>query len=118
MASRRRIRWQFVALGALAILLVLWVVLHRPHKKAATEHAVPVAVAQASLQDIPISITALGAAQAWTSDAIFAQVSGKLIRVNFQEGSDVRAGQVLAEVDPACSPIETVYGLGYRSGGA
>lgn len=101
MASRRRIRWQFVALGALAILLVLWVVFHRPNKKPAPEHAVPVTLASVSLQDVPISITALGAAQAWTSDAIFAQVSGKLLRVNFTEGSYVKAGQLLAEIDPA-----------------
>lgn len=101
MASRRRIRWQFVVLGALAILLVLWAVFHRPHKKPTPERAVPVAVARASLQDMPISITALGAAQAWTSDAIFAQVNGKLLRVNFTEGSYVKAGQLLAEIDPA-----------------
>jgi multidrug efflux system membrane fusion protein len=99
MASRRRIRWQFVALGALAILLVVWAVFHRPHKKPVAEHAVPVTVARVSLQDVPISITALGAAQAWTSDAIFAQVSGKLLRVNFAEGSYVKAGQLLAEID-------------------
>ncbi len=61
----------------------------------------PVTVARVSLQDVPISITALGAAQAWTSDAIFAQVSGKLLRVNFTEGSYVKAGQLLAEIDPA-----------------
>ncbi len=48
-----------------------------------------------------MSISALGAAQAWISDQIFAQVSGKLIRVNFAEGSNVRAGQLLAQVDPA-----------------
>jgi multidrug efflux system membrane fusion protein len=55
---------------------------------------------KAQAQDFQLAITALGAAQAWTSDTIFAQVSGKLIRVNFTEGSDVKAGQVLAEVDP------------------
>ena len=101
MASRRRFRWQFLVLGAVAVALVLAVVFLKPAKKAAPPHAVPVTTAKATTTDLPISITALGAAQAWTSDTIYAQVSGKLLRVNFTEGTYVKAGQVLAEVDPA-----------------
>ena len=97
-------RRQRLILGALtlaAVALVAGVLLHRKPVKAATPHAVPVTVARAATQDAPLTLTALGAAQAWTSDAIFAQVSGKLVRVNFTEGAEVKAGQVLAEVDPA-----------------
>jgi multidrug efflux system membrane fusion protein len=101
MASRRRFRWQFLVLGVIAVALVLGVLFWKPAKKAAPPHAVPVTTAVAATTDLPISVTALGAAQAWTSDTILAQVSGKLIRVNFAEGTDVKAGQVLAEVDPA-----------------
>jgi multidrug efflux system membrane fusion protein len=101
MALRRRFRWQFLVLGAVAVALVLAVLFWKPAKKAAPPHAVPVTTAVAATTDLPVSITALGAAQAWTSDTIFAQVSGKLVRVNFAEGTYVKAGQVLAEVDPA-----------------
>jgi multidrug efflux system membrane fusion protein len=48
-----------------------------------------------------VSISALGAAQAWTSVTVIAQVSGKLLTVDFTEGSNVKAGQLLAQVDPA-----------------
>jgi multidrug efflux system membrane fusion protein len=60
-----------------------------------------VTVAKANVGDVPVSITALGAAQAWTSVTVLAQVSGKLMSVNFAEGTDVHAGQVLAQIDPA-----------------
>lgn len=98
--QRRRRLWTFVALGIVAIAIVLWVVLHKPTQKKPPPHPIPVTAVKAQAEDFQLAITALGAAQAWTSDTIFAQVSGKLIRVNFAEGSDVKAGQVLAEVDP------------------
>jgi multidrug efflux system membrane fusion protein len=58
-------------------------------------------VAKATAANIPISITALGAAQAWTNVTVLAQVSGKLLSVNFTEGTDVKKGQLLAHIDPA-----------------
>ena len=101
MASRRRLHWSLAILGALALaLLVLWVIF-KPKPKPAAPHAVPVTAVKALTQDIPLSITALGAAQAWTSDTILAQVSGKLLNVDFVEGGTVRAGQLLAQIDPA-----------------
>jgi multidrug efflux system membrane fusion protein len=101
MEKRQRSRWIFAALGLVAIALVAWVIFHKPKAKPAPPHAVPVSVAKATAQDVDLTLTNLGAAQAWRSDTIFSQVTGKLLRVNFTEGSDVRAGQVLAEVDPA-----------------
>jgi multidrug efflux system membrane fusion protein len=101
METRRRSRWIFAALGLVAIALLAWVILHKPKAKPAPPHAVPVTVAKATVQDVDVTLTNLGAAQAWRSDTIFAQVTGKLLSVDFKEGSDVRAGQVLAQVDPA-----------------
>jgi len=89
------------ALGLLAIAMVAWVEFHGEPAKPAQEQAIPVTVAKAFAQDVPVTITALGAAQAWTSVTIFAQVSGKLLNVNFVEGTDVKAGQLLARIDPA-----------------
>jgi membrane fusion protein, multidrug efflux system len=100
-ASRRRRYWIFGALGVVAVILVGWVALHGRSKKPAAPPSVPVTVAKATIQDVPVSITALGAAQAWTSVTVLAQVSGKLLSVDFTEGTDVRQGQVLAQIDPA-----------------
>ena len=101
MAAARRSRWGFVALGVLAIVLAAWAILgKKPHKTQKTP-AVPVSVAKAVVQDVPVSITELGAAQSWRSVTVRTQVNGKLLDVFFREGSDVRAGQVLAQIDPA-----------------
>ena len=72
-----------------------------PSPPPAKAKAIPVTVAKVAVADVPVSVTALGAAQAWTSVTILAQVSGKLLNVYFTEGSDVKAGQVLAQIDPA-----------------
>jgi multidrug efflux system membrane fusion protein len=99
--DRRKRHWLFGLLACIAVALILWALFHKGSKKPAPPPAIPVTAVRAVSRDFPISIAALGAAQAWTSDTIFAQASGKLLRVNFTEGGDVHAGQLLAEVDPA-----------------
>ncbi|HXL71006.1 MAG TPA: efflux RND transporter periplasmic adaptor subunit [Rhizomicrobium sp.] len=99
--TRTRRNWILAGLGALAILIVAGVLLLRHPAKPAPPPSIPVNVAKATSNDIPISITALGAAQAWYSVTVLAQVSGKLLSVNFTEGTDVKKGQVLAQIDPA-----------------
>src|SRR5208282_4528103 len=88
-------------LGAVAIALLAWVVFHKKPAAPAKPQPVSVSVATVSAQDFAVSITALGTAQAWTSDTILAQVSGLLLSVDFVEGTNVKAGQLLAQVDPA-----------------
>jgi multidrug efflux system membrane fusion protein len=98
MAARRRFRWGFALLGVLLIALIVWAVIgHKPPPKPKAPQ-VPVTVAQAALQDVPLSVDALGAAQAWQSVLINPQVNGKLIYVA-PEGLDVKAGDVLAKID-------------------
>lgn len=97
--ARRRLLMGAAAVGLAA--LVWYLFFYSPSPPPAKVHAVPVTVARAAVEDVPVAITALGAAQAWTSVTILAQVSGKLQSVNFAEGSDVKVGQVLAQIDPA-----------------
>ena len=99
--GKARRHWILAGLGALAVLLVAGVLILRHPAKPPPPPSVPVNVAKAAAADIPVSITALGAAQAWTSVTVLAQVSGKLLSVNFTEGTDVRKGQLLAQIDPA-----------------
>jgi multidrug efflux system membrane fusion protein len=101
MAERRRFRWGLLAVGLLAMALILWVALRPAPAKPRPAPATVVTVAVAAIQDVPVAITALGAAQAWRSDTIHAQVSGKLLAAPFTEGTSVRAGQLLAQIDPA-----------------
>ena len=101
MTAPRRFRWGFVLLGLVLIALVAWLALgHRPAKPRAPP-PVPVSVAKVALQSVPVSISALGAAQAWQGVLINPQISGRVTYVA-KEGDDVRAGAVLVQID--CSP--------------
>jgi membrane fusion protein, multidrug efflux system len=62
--------------------------------------AVPVSVATASRQDVPVYLTGLGTVQALFTVGIHAQVDGKLKEVFFKEGQRVQKGDVLAKIDP------------------
>jgi membrane fusion protein, multidrug efflux system len=65
-----------------------------------THVAVPVSIATATRQDVPIYLTGLGTVQAQFTVAIHAQVDGKLQDVFFKEGQRVKKGDVLAKIDP------------------
>jgi membrane fusion protein, multidrug efflux system len=62
--------------------------------------AIPVTVAVAAKEDLPIYLTGLGSVQASFTVGIRPQVDGKLEQVLFKEGEHVRKGDVLAKIDP------------------
>ena len=61
--------------------------------------AIPVAVGTVVQKSMPIEISVIGAAEAFSSVAIRAQTTGQLNTVSFTEGDDVMAGQVLFTLD-------------------
>lgn len=61
---------------------------------------VPVTVAQASKADVPVLYRAIGTVQAFQSVLVRVRVDGTLDSVRFQEGQHVKAGDVLAQLDP------------------
>lgn len=62
--------------------------------------AVPVSVAQAASRDVPYEIAATGTVEPRQTAQVEAQVTGIVTRVAFHEGDDVRAGQLLFQIDP------------------
>jgi len=103
MQERRRFRWGFIVLGILLIALILWLVFGHQAPKPKGPPPVAVTVARVTVQDIPTSITELGAAQAWQGVLINPQISGRLTYVA-KEGVDVNAGDLLVAID--CGPYE------------
>ncbi|WP_197028231.1 efflux RND transporter periplasmic adaptor subunit [Bosea sp. 117] len=72
-----------------------------PEAPARAEHvAVPVKVAQAEKRDVPVELDAIGTVQASNTIAIRSRVDGTLQSVDFDEGQEVHAGDVLARIDP------------------
>src|SRR5947209_3426717 len=61
---------------------------------------VPVSAAPAQRQDVPIYLTGLGTVQAYNSVLVKSRVDGQIVKINFAEGKDVKAGDVLVEIDP------------------
>jgi multidrug efflux system membrane fusion protein len=61
--------------------------------------AVPVTVSHVVLKEMPVEIDVIGTAEAYSSVAVRAQITGELTSVNFQQGDDVQAGQVLFTLD-------------------
>ncbi len=69
--------------------------------------AVPVRVATASRQDLPIYATGLGTVQASFTIGIHSQLDGIMQEVLFTEGQHVKKGDVLAQIDRR--PFQAVF---------
>ncbi|MCZ2406270.1 MAG: MdtA/MuxA family multidrug efflux RND transporter periplasmic adaptor subunit [Burkholderiales bacterium] len=62
--------------------------------------AQPVSVGVVRRQDMRVLVGAIGTLNARATAVVRSKVSGELQALRFQEGDEVRAGQVLAEIDP------------------
>ncbi len=62
--------------------------------------SVPVRVAPATVGDFPLYYKALGTVTATNTVNVRSRVAGELVKVHFKEGQQVKAGDLLAEIDP------------------
>jgi multidrug efflux system membrane fusion protein len=60
---------------------------------------VPVTTAPVIQKEMPIEISVIGTAEAFSNVSIRSQITGQLEKVNFTEGDDVQQGQVLFTLD-------------------
>lgn len=60
----------------------------------------PVVVASATTKDIPVYISALGNVTATYTVTVKTRVTGELMQILFKEGQAVKAGDIIAEIDP------------------
>ncbi len=109
--ARRKIVMRKRYLTWIVVLLVvaggLWAVL-RPGSNGPTNTtaapaggpAVPVTAARSSRQDVPVFLNGLGNVQAFNTVTIRPQVDGQLVQIAFKEGQEIRAGDLLAQIDP------------------
>jgi multidrug efflux system membrane fusion protein len=63
--------------------------------------AIPVMAGEVRRADVPIFLAGLGTVQAFNSVLVKSRVDGQIVKINFSEGKDVHAGEVLVEIDPA-----------------
>src|SRR3954470_16362664 len=62
--------------------------------------AVPVSVASAITQDVPVYLNGLGSVEAFNTVTVKTRVDGPITEVSFKEGQDVKKGQLLAVINP------------------
>jgi membrane fusion protein, multidrug efflux system len=71
----------------------------RSDRKPSTPPAVPVTAAAVETMDVPLEVTAVGHVDAFSNVAVRTRVGGEVTRVEFREGQDVRAGDLIFELD-------------------
>src|SRR3954467_9934780 len=67
---------------------------------APTPPAVPIVAGTVAQHDVPIYLTGVGTVIAYNTDVVRAQIQGQIISINFTEGQQVHAGDLLAQIDP------------------
>jgi multidrug efflux system membrane fusion protein len=91
-----------VLAGGAGLLVIGWLIFGRgaDHKSVQAAPPVPVVSGEVVARDVPLNLTGIGTVQAYNTVTIRARVDGELIDVAFTEGSDVKKGDVLAQIDP------------------
>jgi multidrug efflux system membrane fusion protein len=72
-----------------------------PKGKSKERPPVPVEVATVISKDVPEQVTAIGNVEAYSTVAVKSRVSGELLGVHFQEGQEVKEGDLLFTIDKA-----------------
>ena len=65
-----------------------------------SSEAVPVRVEPVRVGDFPLYYKALGTVTATNTVNVRSRVAGELVKIHFKEGQQVKAGDLLAEIDP------------------
>ena len=103
--------WQWLEV-ILAIVIIaggiIWLAAVRSHAPVASGHGgrsalngpMPVTAITAQKGDIDITVNALGTVTPIATVTVRTQIAGQLMQINFQEGQVVKAGDLLALIDP------------------
>jgi multidrug efflux system membrane fusion protein len=103
---RRLGRPRLIALGGLAVMIIgaiLFSGLFTKKPQAAGQPqppAVPVVVANVTLETVPLQVSAIGRTEAYSTVSITSQAEGLMTKVYFTEGQYVKKGDLLFNIDP------------------
>jgi membrane fusion protein, multidrug efflux system len=98
------VKTMWMIVGLLLLGLLVWAI--RPGEQAqrggrgGLGGPMPVGVASAAKGNIAITLNALGTVTPLATVTVRPQVSGEILRIDFQEGQMVKAGDMLVEIDP------------------
>jgi membrane fusion protein, multidrug efflux system len=126
---RHWLRWLLILAF---VVLAVYLFMHRPGKggggsdqqgqtggKAGAgkgpDRPVPVLAATAHTKDVGVYLTGLGNVVPLNTVTVKSRVDGQLLRITFQEGQIVRAGELLAELDPRPFQVQLMQAEGQRA---
>jgi multidrug efflux system membrane fusion protein len=101
-ASNQRIpKWAYLLFIILAAFVTYRILQHRAGEiKTAQIPPRPARVARVVTKDVPLYLDEIGTCAAYETVQVQAQVSGVILSRNFQDGSDVKKGDLLFTIDP------------------
>jgi membrane fusion protein, multidrug efflux system len=95
------VRSQYFELSAAALILLSTVACSRSNVQAAPAMPAPlVTVVKAAAKDVPQYLDEIGRNTAFESVTITPQVGGRIVERQFQDGENLRKGQLLFVIDP------------------
>ena len=69
--------------------------------RGAQREPAPVTVAVAIETNVPVQVTGIGHAKAYSTVSIMSQVDGQLAKIHFKEGEEIKEDQLIFEIDPS-----------------
>lgn len=87
----------------LVVIVLVFLGYHFFKKKPppAKPHTVPILAGKAVSKAMPVVVEAIGTVEGYRSVTIYTRVQGHLSQIHFQEGQDVKPGDLLFTIDPA-----------------
>src|SRR3989449_9498741 len=94
-------KWAYLLFIVLAAFVLYRIFQHRAEVAKASQPPVrPVLVAKVITKDVPLYLDEIGTCSAYETVQVQAQVSGQIIARHFQDGADVKQGDLLFTIDP------------------
>lgn len=108
-----RTRWILYGIVILVVAVGVWRFSQREEREngrragpnpawagTADSPAMPVRISRAERRDLPVHLKAIGTVTPLNTVTVRSRVDGQLLRIAFEEGARVKAGDLLAEIDP------------------
>jgi len=78
--------------------------------RGGSQPPMPVSVASAKIQDVPVYLTGLGNVVGYNTVTVKSRIDGQLVQVPIREGQEVEKGDLLALIDPKKDALKGPWG--------
>ncbi|WP_377297108.1 efflux RND transporter periplasmic adaptor subunit [Rhizobium sp. SGZ-381] len=84
-------------------------------RQSGRDRAIPVVAATAAIADVPVYVTGVGSVKPLNTVVVQPQVSGRITRIAFQEGQDLKEGDLIATLDDALYKAQLDQAIGKKA---